>query len=394
MTVAAHECDPRAAAPSTVAAAAACVSDSSCRGGGSQQLHAAAAASKAGSARATVCQAALFLAVAALTAATALTVAASKSGGRAPYRAADAVLLAEITKLALSVGSVMREQLSSLQRMHLDAKLPAAAAAAAAQLNWCDGVMWLLPGLLYAAQNQLALRAMHFLSPPHYQLLSQLKIVATAACAAAFLRQRIDAPQWGGLLLLTAACALPGAAAADGTSLAGWSRGAPLMAIVALLSGSSGVATEWLLKAQSKGSTSFKNAQLYAWGVLLNGATVWAAIARGGGGGLCAGFSALTWAAVVIMAVQGLAVAWMIQLCNNVIKLFAGAAAMFVSIGASALLFGTRISEVDVAGACVVAAALALYHHEAVTGAVLGATPRRAAGAAGAAAEARPDADV
>jgi hypothetical protein len=125
-----------------------------------------------------------------------------------------------------------------------------------------------VPAFLYAFQNNLVYAAMPHLTPPLYQLLSNLKIVATAVLTRVILhrlltrlqvragnRRRVfappaprthasAAPQWLGVTLLALASALPGLAAfaADGDSAAGLTRadfvaGTAIMAAVACLSG-------------------------------------------------------------------------------------------------------------------------------------------------------------
>jgi drug/metabolite transporter (DMT)-like permease len=126
-----------------------------------------------------------------------------------------------------------------------------------------------VPALLYCVQNNAAFAALRFLTPPLYQLLSNLKIVATAVLScvvlnrvfsrlqvehvseglAAFagLADALRPPQWLGVALLALASALPGLAtclssssgSAGGTGLTSHAllSGSAIMACVALSSG-------------------------------------------------------------------------------------------------------------------------------------------------------------
>jgi hypothetical protein len=133
--------------------------------------------------------------------------------------------------------------------------------------------------------------------------------------------------------------------------------------------GLAGVLTERLLKS-APGSTHFKNMQLYAAGCALylpaayvslaaHGATGSAAAAARG---LFAGWTPLTGVLVLNLSVQGLAISFLLRWASNIEKLFAGAAALFVSMALSAPLFGYAPRPADLAGGALVCVALTAYH--------------------------------
>ena len=131
-----------------------------------------------------------------------------------------------------------------------------------------------------------------------------------------------------------------------------------------LSAGLAGVLTEKLLKS-APGSMHFKNAQLYACGTSLYLPAVWASIlapASGSPAALFAGWTPLTVLLVANLALQGLAISWLLRLAGNVEKLFAGAGALFASMALSGPLFGYVARPADLAGACLACLALALFH--------------------------------
>ena len=130
--------------------------------------------------------------------------------------------------------------------------------------------------------------------------------------------------------------------------------------------------TEKLLKSAA-GSMHFKNAQLYACGVLLYLPAVYLSLLAPTKGSpfalLFAGWTPLTVVLVANLSLQGLAISWLLRLAGNVEKLFAGAGALFASMALSGPLFGYEARPADLAGACMACAALALFHWRELAGA-------------------------
>jgi UDP-sugar transporter A1/2/3 len=59
-----------------------------------------------------------------------------------------------------------------------------------------------IPALLYALQNNLQIFAAGFLTPAEYQVLTQLKLVATAIFSVTILRKRLNAQRWASIVFL------------------------------------------------------------------------------------------------------------------------------------------------------------------------------------------------
>jgi hypothetical protein len=113
-----------------------------------------------------------FVAVTVLTASYSLLVEASKtSTGRFAYSPLAVTFTAESSKLAVSLLMLR------------------GAAAPQPSLRAADLARAAVPALLYCVQNNAAFAALRFLTPPLYQLLSNLKIVATAVLSCVVLNR-------------------------------------------------------------------------------------------------------------------------------------------------------------------------------------------------------------
>uniref|UniRef100_A0A8C8SQP7 Solute carrier family 35 member A4 n=1 Tax=Pelusios castaneus TaxID=367368 RepID=A0A8C8SQP7_9SAUR len=112
-----------------------------------------------------------------------------KVDGRIPFSASSVVVLIELTKLGLSLVSLLiwdRRELG-------------------VSLSWHHAAPFALSALLYAANNNLVVHMQLFMDPSTYQVLSNLKIGSTALLYSLFLRQRLSLHKWLALFLLTAA---------------------------------------------------------------------------------------------------------------------------------------------------------------------------------------------
>jgi UDP-galactose transporter len=301
-----------------------------------------------------------FCAVAALTTMYSMLVERSKRGdlrpgASLPYSPLSLTFIAEALKLFISVcltyGPVARPP-----RVHLRGLANA-----------------LLPAALYLLHNNTSFVAMRFLSPPMYQLLAQIKIPVTAALARVVLKQELTRRQHIGVMLLTLGSGVPGIAALTGVDEDGarnWVCGAIAMLFVAVTSGLAAVYTERMLKRDengpSAGSLHFKNMQLYACGCGLYALPVyreWLASRQPLMSHLTTGWSAITYALVIVLTLQGLLISLLIKVADNFAKLFAGGAAIFMSLLLSVPVLGVVPGCPDVAGAFVVAIALWVFHH-------------------------------
>ena len=115
-----------------------------------------------------------FVGVTVLTASYSLLVEASKTSGGFSYSPLAVTFAAESVKLAVSLLMLRFASVGPPQPALHASDLPRAS----------------LPALLYCGQNNAAFAALRYLTPPLYQLLSNLKIVATAVLSCVILRRK------------------------------------------------------------------------------------------------------------------------------------------------------------------------------------------------------------
>lgn len=115
----------------------------------------------------------------------------------------------------------------------------------------------------------------------------------------------------------------------------------------ALLSAVAAVYTEWVMKHNAD-SLYWQNMQLYAFGVLFNGAALLLSSGPGSGAGaeawspttLFRGYSAMTWLVVCNLAFSGLLVSWIMKFADSIVKVYATSLAMLLTTGVSIAFFG------------------------------------------------------
>ena len=102
---------------------------------------------------------------------------------------------------------------------------------------------------------------------------------------------------------------------------------------------------------------------LYGWGVLFNllamlggdGGRVWR-------GGLLQGYTQIVWLLVLNNAFNGLAISAILKYTDNIVRVFAHAAAMMLTMGLEICLFGASPTPQLLISATVVACAVYLYN--------------------------------
>jgi len=146
------------------------------------------------------------------------------------YNATVAVVICEVFKLIISLALLTREEVvGELEKAASESEEASARAKSLAGsrgpfgVNPCGMCSALgkhafgkpyellrlsVPGLLYTFQNNIAFFAITHLEAATYQLLYQLKILATAIFSILLLRKQISARQWGSLCMLVAGVGL------------------------------------------------------------------------------------------------------------------------------------------------------------------------------------------
>jgi UDP-galactose transporter len=223
-------------------------------------------------------------------------------------------------------------------------------------------LMYCVPALCYAAQNSIVFYALLYISPPMFQLFTQLKIVSTAVAFRVWQQRPLTGIQWCAIVLLLIASALgqkpsDGRGEKDGTLI-----GFGLSVIYCLLSTLSGTTRETLLKSETGMSMALQNCIIYSWSVVIN-ASIAVTMNPGvfASSGMLKGFSGMVWLVVVNGALMGHVTGAVAYYADNLVSAFAAAISLFLSSGCSYVLFGTELTLLFCMGLCVSCVALYLY---------------------------------
>jgi len=286
-----------------------------------------------------------------------LLVTATKSGAGYQYDPTSVVLLTEFLKLGFAFALNAWERRSQGKRGWFSM----------ADVDTRVAVLYAVPSILYAIQNNLVFFALLYLAPPTFELFANLKIVTTALASWLVLKKRLNAIQWVAVVLLflgTILGQLPKEGAVQATNddpgLSAEMFGFMLCLLYAGLSALAGIFTEKLLK-ESKQPTHLQNMEIYMWSVLVN---VWYAWHNGKSvftSSLFDGYDFMTWLVVINGALMGQCVSFVMKYADNVVKVFAAALAMFMSTILSILFFSFQPSALLLIGFVISSISLFLY---------------------------------
>jgi drug/metabolite transporter (DMT)-like permease len=192
-----------------------------------------------------------------LTCSVSLLTHASMEDGKYAYNTLTVPLFAELTKLILSGSLFLKDYHDAGGKMALDVGVGTVMAAA-------------VPALMYFISNNLNFIIIKELGPTNFQLLNNLKILATAVFFRLIMKVKLNDLQWRMLIILTVGCTvsqLTGCVAEGSSGLAGSTLGYALKLCNACLTALGSVFCEKFLKGNSN-PFHFQNCLLYLWGSL------------------------------------------------------------------------------------------------------------------------------
>lgn len=278
----------------------------------------------------------------------------TKVGGRYEYLQVSTTLLAELTKLGVSL--LLYARLPAAERSH-------------GQLARRDLAPFAVPAAIYFVNNNLIFLILAYVNSTTYQILSSLKTVFTGLLFRAVLKRRLSDLQMVAIVLLSCGTATSqiGTAGCDHDAAARRSSaiGVAAAVLTCVLSALGGVYSEHLMKRDGdRHSVHLQNMLLYGWGVCFN---LLALLLSDGGrvltGGLLQGYAPLVWALVLNNAFNGLAISAILKFTDNIVRVFAHAAAMLITMVLEVGLFGASPTPQLVISAAVVGCATYVYNH-------------------------------
>ena len=288
----------------------------------------------------------------------AMAAAASKEGGEYPYKVVASTLLSEVFKIALSALCLAREVWGAAdadrrRALYFTTKTLAAAA---------------VPGVAYQVLNNLNFVTLYYVDAPTFQILGNLKIVATGLAGRYLLKRKLDTGRWLALVLLTLGAASSQVApdcAGDGAPflrLGDRAYGYASAVACVGLSATMGVFTEAFMKG-TRSSIHFQNMQLYAFGIAANLAALsYRGEVGAGASPLFAGFNVWGSVATVANGCCGLAVSFMLRYADSIAKTYASALTIPATAAASYACFGTPVGAASALGSGVMLASLAFFY--------------------------------
>ncbi|KAG5987161.1 hypothetical protein E4U43_005205 [Claviceps pusilla] len=333
------------------------------------------------------------------------------------YFTSTAVFLNEVIKLAVSLTVAMYETSTTLA--------PSTPATVLFEQIY-NGIFssdgWLLagPASLYTLQNLLQYAAVGNLDPVHFQVLYQVKILATAVFSVLLLRRQLGFKGWMSLIILTLGVCIvslpapPGKSANSlllhgvpdhffprskhelGQTVAGaavpepalhlskrsatyegiandeppadpimvYSAGVSAVVISAIVSGLAGVYFEKLLKeSATNASVWMRNVQLSFYSLIA--AFLGGCVYQDGAGikehGFFEGYNAVVWAAILLQAAGGMLASLVIRDADNIVKNFVMSISIVISFIFSMWIFDFTVHFTFLLGTSFVLLATYIY---------------------------------
>lgn len=246
-----------------------------------------------------------------------------RSNSKALYVSSTAVVMVELLKFLVSILLFKFLEKGELRPVVADVK---------SFRNWRFSV----PAGLYVVQNNLQYIAMNFLPAQIYQIFIQLKIVAAAIVSEKLLDRRHSATQWLSIFGLTAGLAVvqlsllahgAGSVAQANSMYIGLSA----VLLSCATSGTAGAYTEKLVKGSSQNLWDL-NIQMSFFGLLLSLLVVLKDLKSIlSNGSFFFGYNPIVWTTILLHALGGIVIAFVVKNTSSVIKSFAQSGAVILS---------------------------------------------------------------
>lgn len=223
----------------------------------------------------------------------------------------------------------------------------------------------LVPAALFVLQQVLVIVAASHLDAIMFQIFSQsFKIIPTAIFAVWLLGQHLSCMQWSSLPVLVVGVTLVtlNKSSDGGVDGGNWLLGMTASSFSGLSSAYAGVYFEKYVKGKHSASLWVRNLQLSLYGLPLS--IAYALIKDQGAivsRGMMQGFTWLTWAVVWCQVFGGLIVGMVVKYADNILKNFANAVSVILTVVLSIPLFGLIPSINFLLGVAVVLLSVFMY---------------------------------
>ena len=282
--------------------------------------------------------------------------------GAPTYASSSVVLTTELVKLVISTSAVARKSCRQV-------------ATVSGEIGEQPSLF--VPSLLYVIQNNLLFYGAKRLSPLVYIVCTQMKILTTAVISRAILRTELTGMQYVYLLLLTSGVAIvqgQGQAKSKQVSMHNFEQSASgvlAILIACVTSGLAGVLLEKIYKAESVPNPTSTTVNHTVWtrnvqlslisipfGLLGMVSQDYVRLVHGTA---FVGYDLYVWGVVVLQAIGGLLIAFILKYSNNIIKCLAIAMSICCCAAYSIMIGEQVLSAQLVAGVLLVIFAVGAY---------------------------------
>lgn len=292
-----------------------------------------------------------------------------EADGSYAYSLPTVVMCAEVNKLLISFGFLLKEQRSirGVATVLFDGPL----------WKW---LMFAVPSVLYSCNNNLDMLNNLYMDPATEQVLVQSKIITTGIVWWLVFRQPLGLRKWVALCVLFMGTVLAGnptsGSEANTESKAMFIEpfGVVLVTAYVFISAVAGVYNEWLFKGPGKNeSLHASNIRLYTIGILFN-ISMFASMSAetsvpNGWSGPFRGYNVYTWALVLTYTFMGLIVSQVMRWFDNIVKLFMSGSSMYLSAFAAWSIFGYVPTARFGVGLSLTTAAMLIFNWDKMPGA-------------------------
>ena len=222
---------------------------------------------------------------------------------------------------------------------------------------------YLLLGLLYACQNNLLFLTLKHVDAAFFQVVINLKIPLTALLAYLFLKKIFSIQQIFALFLLVIGASISQISDKEsmGNTLRVSSSGTFFLSCMIVISSSTAILNEFLLKKESLGSLHWQNTQLYIFSCFFCSVKLFSDSKAIFSDIFFAGFNAFTWLSVINMAFLGIMTSAVLKYADNLLRAFSSAASVLLATFLAWQFLNVNISAGFLLGAILICLAILLY---------------------------------
>eukprot|EP00730_Choanoeca_flexa_P012760 TRINITY_DN4593_c0_g1_i1.p1 TRINITY_DN4593_c0_g1~~TRINITY_DN4593_c0_g1_i1.p1 ORF type:complete len:328 (+),score=49.72 TRINITY_DN4593_c0_g1_i1:130-1113(+) len=237
---------------------------------------------------------------------------AKDSDGRIPFNSAAVVTLQEAGKLLVCL-------IAGRYRHRMQTK----------------DILYAVPALLYAFNNNVAILLQHEMDPATFQILCNFKTVTTCLFMFLLLNRRYPWQKWGAAVLIFTAGVVNSSSGLQHAD-DGWQAqesfvtpfGLLLMLVYCASSGFAGAYSEWVMKKHAAESLWTQGFKMYLFGAAINALGY---VCHHEPGSILQGFTPLTWLIVAGQVTNGLLYAAILKTMSNIARLLVVGAAMILA---------------------------------------------------------------